>query len=98
VARRVSDTEANTSGSTAVALGRHGRHSARLHTAFVHSNVRKPSRYTTHDVELLLTALWNMFTEHQARRVVVTVPWDESDEPTQMALSELANLLESWLE
>jgi RNase H-fold protein (predicted Holliday junction resolvase) len=49
-------------------------------------------------VELLLTAIWNMFTEHQARRVVVAVPWDESDEPAQMALSKLAELLESWLE
>jgi hypothetical protein len=49
-------------------------------------------------VELLLTALWNMFTEHQARRVKVAVPWDDSDEPAQLAVSELAELLESWLD
>jgi hypothetical protein len=90
--------EANKSGSTAVASGKHGRRATSLSTVLCRSNVRKPAQYSAHDVDLLLTSLWNMFTEHQARRVKVAVPWDDSDEPVQVAVSELAELLESWLD
>jgi hypothetical protein len=56
-----------------------------------------PLHYTSRDVTLLLNALWTMFTQSQAERLLVALPWDESDEPRQMVLAELAQVLESWL-
>jgi hypothetical protein len=56
-----------------------------------------PVRYSAHEVEVLLDALWGMFTESQAHHLEVRVPWDEADEPRRMVLADLAALLESWL-
>jgi hypothetical protein len=38
-----------------------------------------------------------MFTESQARRTQVAVPWDDADDPQRMTVTELTTLLESWL-
>jgi hypothetical protein len=56
-----------------------------------------PAHYAPRDVEMLLEALWAMFTESQARKLVVSVPWEEHEEPQRMVLADLAALLESWL-
>jgi len=98
VGKDIALTEANKSGSTAGASGKHGSRATRLSIVLRHSDVRKPAHYTAHDVELLLTSLWNMFTDHQAQRVMVAVPWDDSDEPVRLAVRDLAALLESWLD
>jgi hypothetical protein len=57
-----------------------------------------PPQYTTRDVALLLEALWSMFTQSQAQRLMVAVPWDDTDEPRRMVLADLAALLERWLD
>jgi hypothetical protein len=59
--------------------------------------LRIPPQFGTRDVELLLETLWGMFTESQARRLEVMVPWDDSEEPRRMALADLAALMESWI-
>jgi hypothetical protein len=56
-----------------------------------------PPQYSSREVELLLETLWSMFTESQAKRLVVSVPWDDSEEPQQIMLADLAATLESWL-
>jgi hypothetical protein len=93
--------EANRSGLRAVAKGhKHGRRAARSHETSSPVVLRMPPQYAPHDVELLLEALWAMFTESQARKLVVSVPWgsgDEQEEPQRMVLADLAALLESWL-
>jgi hypothetical protein len=95
---RVALAEANRSGLHAVAKGnKHGRRAAHLHATSSPVVLRMPPRYAPHDVELLLEALWAMFTESQARKLVVSVPWDEQEEPQCMVLADLAALLESWL-
>lgn len=95
---RAALAEANRSGLHAVAKGhKHGRRAARFHETSSSVVLRMPSQYTPHDVELLLEALWAMFTETQARKLMVNVPWDEHEEPQQIVLADLAALLESWL-
>jgi hypothetical protein len=97
MARRVTLTEANKGGSIAVVMGKRGS----LHTRSQHAAsapvLRMPSNYSERDVEVLLSALWNMFTETQARKVRVTVPWDDSEDAPLMTVTELATLLEGWL-
>jgi len=39
-----------------------------------------------------------MFTQSQAQRPIVAVPWDDTDEPRRMVLADLAALLERWLD
>jgi hypothetical protein len=56
-----------------------------------------PSDYSPEFVQRLLDSLWNMFTETQAQKLIVSVPWDTSEQPSQMRLADLATLLESWL-
>ena len=97
MAQRALSTEANKSGSAAVTRVKHSVHPASLRHAPAAPVLRMPSQYTTHDVELLLEVIWNMFTESQARKLRVTVPWDDSDEPQTMVLADVAALLESWL-
>ena len=85
------------SGKHAAVTGKqHG-----LHTVHAHQTVpvvlRMPLQYTNHDVECLLNALWGMFTEHQAQRIVVAAPWEDTEEPHRMTVTELTQLLESWL-
>lgn len=86
------------SGKHAAVTGKkHGLHAVRAHQA-VPVVLRMPPQYTSHDVECLLNALWGMFTESQAQRIVVAAPWDDSDEPHRMTVTELTRLLESWLD
>ena len=42
--------------------------------------------------------MWGMFTQSQAQRLMVAVPWDDTDEPRRMVLADLAALLERWLD
>lgn len=97
MAGRVVMTEANRSGSRAIARGKHGSHATRIRQTSPVVVLRMPPQYSPHDIEQLLDALWVMFTESQARKLVVNVPWDESEEPSQMVLADLAALMESWL-
>jgi hypothetical protein len=95
---RVVLAEANRSGLHAVANGnKHGRRVARFHETSSPVVLHVPPQYAPRDIELLLEALWAMFTESQARKLVVSVPWDEQEEPQRMVLADLAALLESWL-
>jgi len=96
--RRAASAEAKRSGARAVARGEHGSHVARPHHAPSPTALRMPSGYSPRDVELLLDALWGMFTESQARQLVVSVPWDEgAEEPRRVALADLAAQMERWL-
>jgi hypothetical protein len=97
VARRVAMAEANRSGLRAVAKGKHGSRAIRGLAAPSSVVLRMPPQYSLHDVELLLDALWAMFAESQARKLLVNVPWDNSEEPSQMVLADMAALMESWL-
>jgi len=95
---RAALAEANRSGLHAIAKGhKRGRRAARSHETSSPVVLRMPAHYTPHDVELLLEALWAMFTESQAHKLMVSVPWDEQEEPQCMVLADLAALLESWL-
>lgn len=94
--RRVAGAEANRRGSRAVLRGRHSSSTARSRYR-TPPMLRMPPQWGTRDVELLLEMLWGMFTESQARRLEVTVPWDDSEEPRRMALADLAALMESWI-
>jgi hypothetical protein len=91
-------TEAKKSGRTAVVAGKHGSHPASIGLASTPSIWRMPPQYSTRDVALLLEALWSMFTQSQAQRLMVAVPWDDTDEPRRMVLADLAALLERWLD
>jgi hypothetical protein len=42
--------------------------------------------------------IYAMFTETQAHKLRVAVPWDESEEPETLVLADLAALIESWLD
>lgn len=97
--QRRAAAEANRSGTSAVAGGKHSQRAARrrLLVSSTGGIPRIPTEYTQRDVETLLHALWTMFTESQARRLVVAVPWDSSEEPVQMTVTDLATLLERWL-
>jgi hypothetical protein len=98
--RRVASAEANKSGTRAVARGKHGSRAARPHHAPTPAALRMPAQYSTRDVELLLDALWGMFTQSQARQLEVQVPWDEGEgeeEPQRIRLADLAAQMESWL-
>lgn len=100
--QRRAAAEANQSGTPAVAGGKHSQRAARRRlldssTGGIPRIPRMPTEYTQRDVETLLHALWTMFTESQARRLVVVVPWDSSEEPVQMTVADLATLLERWL-
>ncbi len=95
---RAALAEANRSGLHAVAKGnKHGRRAARFYETTSPIVLRMPPQYTPHDIELLLEALWAMFSESQARKLLVSVPWDEHEEPQHMVLADLAALLESWI-
>ena len=94
---RAKTTEANTSGIHAAVTGRRSNRPARSRLAPSPIVLRMPSNYTARDVEVILDALWKMFTESQARKVKVLVPWDDSEEPQQMTVVDLATLLESWI-
>src|SRR5690349_15771980 len=95
--QRVTSAEAKRSGSLTDARGKHGARVTRLHQISSSVVLRMPAKCAPRDVELLLVALWAMFTVEQARKLVVNVPWDESEEPSQMVLADLAALMESWL-
>ena len=96
MAQRTTVTEANKRGIPAVRGTKHSVSFQRLQPT--HPVVlRMPVQYSVRDVEVLLDALWQMFTESQAKKLKVTMPWDESDEPQQIMLSDLAALLESWI-
>lgn len=97
MAGRVAVAEAKRSGSLTVARGKHSAHVTCIRHVSSPVVLRMPPQYASRDVELLLEALWAMFTESQARKLVVNVPWDESEEPSQMVLADLAALMESWL-
>jgi hypothetical protein len=95
---RVALAEANRSGLHAVAKrNKHGRRAARSYEVSSPVVLRMPPHYAPRDVELLLEALWAMFTESQARKLIVSVPWDDHEESQQIVLADLAALPESWL-
>jgi hypothetical protein len=96
--RRAALTEAKRSGRAAVIVGKHSSYAARTAHTAPSLLVRMPPQYTTRDVALLLEALWSMFTQSQAQRLMVAVPWDDTDEPRRMVLADLAALLERWLD
>jgi hypothetical protein len=60
--------------------------------------LRRPPQYAPRDIELLLEALWGMFSESQAEQLVVAVPWEEGEALRRMRHIDFAALLESWLE
>jgi len=95
--RRAATAEANRSGTRAVARGKHSSVAVRPCQRRSPIVLRMPVQYSAHEVEVLLDALWGMFTESQARQLEVQVPWDEADEPQRMVLADLAALLERWL-
>lgn len=97
MSRRDLITEANRSGSLSVVMGKHSSCQPRAWQLSSPPVQRMPSHYTKHDVELLLKALWIMFTEKQASKLIVPVPWDTTEEPQRMRIADLAILLESWL-
>ncbi len=90
--------EANKSGFPAVKMGMHRNEAARSSRPLAPKVYRMPSKYTMHDLELLLEVLYMMFTETQSRKLRVAVPWDDSDDPEMMVLADLVALLESWQE
>ncbi len=98
MAQRAISTEANKSGSAAVTRGKHGQRSARLRVVSSPTVLRRPARYTDHDLELLLEVFFTMFTETQSRKLRVAVPWDDTEEPETLVLADLAALIESWLD
>jgi hypothetical protein len=98
MARRVAVTEANRNGKQAAEMGKRGRLATPTRYPAPSWIVRMPSQYTSRDIRLLLDALWSMFTQSQAERLVVAMPWDESDEPRLIVLADLASVLESWLD
>ena len=97
--QRVAVAEAKkTSGQRAAERGMHGHTSTRLRQAASPVMLRMPSEYTAHDVEVMLNMLWGMFSQSQSERLLVTVPWDDSDSPRKMTLNDLAGMLEGWLD
>ena len=97
MARRLALAEAKSCGKHAAEMGRHGPRALRTRHSAPSLVTRMPPQYSTRDVELLLEAIWAMFTQSQAQRLVVSVPWDDSEEPRQIVLADLAAMLESWL-
>jgi hypothetical protein len=95
--RRVAATEAKQRSARVAEMGKHGLAAPRRPRGSRAPVVRMPPQYSSREVELLLEALWNMFTESQAKRLVVAVPWDDAEEPQQILLADLAATLESWL-
>ena len=95
--QRKTQTEANKSGSNAVMQGKRSKRSIQKVVKPSPSVLRMPAKYTVRDVEVLLDAQWQMFTESQAQKLKVAMPWGESDEPQQMVLADVAATLESWL-
>ena len=96
--RQTDLAEANRSGSHAVKRGKHSSRSACLHVVASPPVLRRPPQYSDHDLELLLAVFYTMFTETQARKFRVALPWDDSAEPDTVLLGEVAALIESWLE
>lgn len=96
--QRAKLTEANKSGSVVVRRGKHSSDIARLHNVSSPKVLRRPPQYSDHDLDLLLEVMFTMFTETQARKLRVALPWDDSGEPETMLLGEVAALIESWLE
>lgn len=97
MAQRAMRTEAKKSGTDAVTRGMHRSTSLRSRQAMP-PMVRMPSNFTTRDVEVILEALWHMFTEAQARKLVVAAPWDDSDDPPRMTLSAVAAVFAHWVD
>jgi len=98
MAQREATTEANKGGSVVAKRGKHSSSALRLPLVSTPKIVRRPPQYSDHDLDLLLEVFFTMFTETQARKLRVVLPWDESDDPETMLLGEVAALIESWLE
>ena len=96
--RRAATTEANMSGSVVVTRGKHSSSAAHVHPLSSPKVLRRPPQYSDHDLDLLLEVLFTMFTETQARKLRVALPWDDSAEPETMLLGKVAALITSWLE
>ncbi len=94
----VAEAKKSKSGQRAAERGMHNHTTARLRLVSSPTVMRMPPQYSAHDVEVMLNLLWGMFSESQSERLVVTVPWDESEAPRQMSLKDLAAILEDWLE
>ena len=94
MAIRAKASEAN---KTKTAVMRAAHRSLSAHELEAPSEVRMPSHYNAHDIEVMLEALWTMFTESQSRKLKVIPPWSDDDEPLTMSLSQVAGILERWL-
>ncbi len=97
MAKKARLTEANRSGSRAVVVGKHSSSQASPRTSHAPQTMHMPPGYSTQDVEVILEALWGMFTQNQANRLIVAIPWDDSEEPLKVSLSRLVSIYESWL-